>query len=153
MLNKILDLFVNDPEEDETLDPQLAAAALMFEVVWADHEIDDAELGAMRHALVSLFGLAPARIEEIIAETRREHEQSVGLFHFTRALNDQLDQADKYNVILALWQIAFADDHIDSFEEHMIRRVAELLYVSHTDFIRAKQAARPGEEAGGDPGD
>ena len=146
MLTRLLDLFVNDPEEDATIDPALAAAGLMFEVVWADHDVDDAEVAQMQSALSIIFDLDDARVAEIIAETRRHHEESVGLFHFTRALNDQLDAEDKIAVLAALWRVAYADAKLDRFEEHMIRRIAELLYVSHTDFITAKLAAR--DEAG-----
>ncbi len=142
MLTRLLDLFVNDPEEDETVDPALAAAGLMFEVVWADHDVDDDELAQMCDALSTLFALDDARVAEIVAETRRHHDESVGLFHFTRALNEQLNAEEKLQVLTALWHVAYADARLDRFEEHMIRRISELLYVSHTDFITAKLAAR-----------
>ncbi len=142
MLTRLLDLFVNDPEEDATVDPALAAAALMFEVVWADHDVDDQELAQMCKALTNLFALDTKRVDEIVAETRRHHDESVGLYHFTRALNEQLDAEGKVAVLTALWQVAYADTHLDRFEEHMIRRISELLYVSHTDFITAKLSAR-----------
>ncbi len=41
-----------------------------------------------------------------------------------------------------MWQIAYADGQLDKYEEYMIRRVTELTYVSHSDFIRAKQQAK-----------
>ena len=37
-----------------------------------------------------------------------------------------------------MWQVAYADDHLDPIEEAVIRKVAELLYVNHSEFIRAK---------------
>ena len=41
-----------------------------------------------------------------------------------------------------MWQIAYADGELDKYEEYIIRRVSELIYVAHNDFIRAKQWAR-----------
>lgn len=144
MLKNLLSLFRAEASEDDALDPALAAAGLMFEVVWADHDVGAEELQAMSAALEQLFGLAPQQIDNIIAQSRAQHEESVGLFDLTRAINEQADAAEKYGIVLALWQIAFADQQLDRFEEHMIRRVSELLYVSHEDFIRAKLAARDG---------
>ena len=41
-----------------------------------------------------------------------------------------------------MWRVAFADGNVDKYEEHLIRRVHELLHLDHSDFIAAKQAAR-----------
>jgi uncharacterized tellurite resistance protein B-like protein len=36
--------------------------------------------------------------------------------------------------------VAYADGDLDKYEEHLIRRVAELIYVPHEEYIRAKLA-------------
>ena len=41
-------------------------------------------------------------------------------------------------VIEHLWEIAFADSRLDKYEEHMVRKIAGLIYVEHKDFINAK---------------
>jgi uncharacterized tellurite resistance protein B-like protein len=41
-----------------------------------------------------------------------------------------------------LWQLAYADQTIDKFEEHLIRKLAELLHVPHKHFIQAKHSAK-----------
>jgi uncharacterized tellurite resistance protein B-like protein len=38
--------------------------------------------------------------------------------------------------------VAFADGHLDKHEEGIIRRVADLLHILHSDFIRCKLAAK-----------
>ena len=78
------------------------------------------------------------RLDDILRETKELHDASVGLHEFTRALNDNASQPQKKEIVGTLWQIAFADHQIDALEEHMIRRIADLLYVSHKDFIQAK---------------
>ena len=142
LITRLLDIFRTPQEDPEAIEPALAAAALMFEVVWADHNIEADELATMQSALQQLFSLDTQRLQEIVDQTRDHHEESVGLFRYTRALNTQLEAAQKYRVVVALWRIALCDQRIDRFEEHMIRRIAELLYVPHQDFIRAKQEAR-----------
>ena len=41
-------------------------------------------------------------------------------------------------VLNSVWSIAFADGEMDKHEEHLIRRIADLLYLNHKDFINAK---------------
>ena len=36
------------------------------------------------------------------------------------------------------WEIARADNTVDKHEEHRIRKLSELLYVDHKDFIKSK---------------
>ena len=142
MLERIKDLFRTDQGNEDEVDPALAAAALMFEVVWADHDIADIELAAMSNLLQQLFSISSERLEEIHQITRANHDASVGVFPFTRAINEQLDQDEKFAILKAMWSIALVDAQIDAFEEHTIRRIADLLYVPHQRFIEAKLAAR-----------
>jgi len=142
MFEKLLKLIRNDEVEDAEIDVAVAAAALMFEVVWADHDIDTEAMAIMSELLQRLFKLTPQRVTEIVEQTKIDHDSSVGVFPFTRALNEQLNADEKYLVLRAMWSIALADEQIDSFEEHTIRRIADLLYVSHNKFIAAKLAAR-----------
>jgi uncharacterized tellurite resistance protein B-like protein len=147
MFDRLLKLIRSDVVEDAEIDVAVAAAALMFEVVWADHDIGQDEMETMSELLQRLFSLTPERVIEIVEQTKVDHDTSVGVFPFTRALNEQLSQQEKFLVLRAMWSIALADEQIDSFEEHTIRRIADLLYVSHHKFIEAKLAARADMEA------
>jgi uncharacterized tellurite resistance protein B-like protein len=57
-------------------------------------------------------------------------------------VNDHYSPGQKGELIAAMWQVAFADAELDKYEEHLIRRVAELIYVPHDEFIRSKVVAR-----------
>ena len=41
-----------------------------------------------------------------------------------------------------MWTIAFADEEIDKYEEYLIRKISDLTYVSHSDFIKSKLRAK-----------
>ena len=138
--------FLKSVVKEEALEaesePSLAAAALMFEVAWADHEIDEDELERMRAGLTRLFKLEAEQINTLLEESKSLHQQSVGLHEFTREINAEFDDAQKYMIIESLWRIALADDEVAAIEEHMIRRIADLIYVPHRLFIAAKRSAR-----------
>lgn len=144
MLDKLRSLLFEETHQTEpTLSALSAASALMFEVMWADHDIGEAEVKEMQQRLAKVFTVAPEQFDAILAETKRLHDAAVGLHEFTSVLNDILDAGEKYEVVKALWQIAYADQNVDVMEEHIIRRIADLMHVSHKDFIRAKLASRP----------
>lgn len=144
MLDKLRSLLFEETHQAEpTLSALSAASALMFEVMWADHDIGEVEVEEMRQRLATVFTVAPGQFDAILEETKRLHDEAVGLHEFTSVLNDILDPAQKYDVVEALWQIAYADENVDVMEEHIIRRIADLMHVSHKDFIRAKLASRP----------
>ena len=131
-------------EEEVTQLLPLAAAVLYLEVAWADHDIADEEMDLIGRTLAEQFDLPADELEIIISESRAQHESSVGLYRFTRIINDAWDEESKYQLIVKLWELAYSDSVLHSFEEHTIRKIAELVYVSHSRFIEAKLKVKRG---------
>jgi uncharacterized tellurite resistance protein B-like protein len=77
-----------------------------------------------------------------VDDARDRLQHNVGVQTYTRHLNEALSEADKFDVITALWRVGQASNGVDRFEEHTIRRIADLLYLSHDRFIEAKLLAR-----------
>jgi len=125
----------------------IAAATLLLEVAWADHHIADEELRSIRRSLTKLFDLDLQTIDTIIEDARARQDESVGLFSFTRTITEAWDEPDRFQLVVAMWELALEDESLHRFEEHMIRRIAELLYVDHPRFIEAKQIARARRES------
>ncbi len=130
--------------EDDTEDQQvaLAAAMLLLEVAWADHEIEERELTLIRDALINLYDISDSQVEAVIAEARLEHQEISSIFRFTRALNQQLNTEERKRLLESLWRLNAFDGSAFHYEESVIRKVAELLYLTHNDFIVAKLGAK-----------
>lgn len=128
-------------ESDREHALRLATAALLIEVVRADFEVDEAELAATLEVLAKEFALSAEESEALLRLAREEAEQAVSLHAFTRLLNDNYDAPSKERVIELMWQIAYADGVKDKHEEHLIRKVADLLYVPHVRFVKARHFA------------
>ena len=77
-------------------------------------------------------------LESLVASAQETAERSTSLYEFTTLINAQYSMDEKFDLIKALWRVAAADGDIHRYEDHLIRRIADLLYVAHTDFIRAK---------------
>jgi uncharacterized tellurite resistance protein B-like protein len=119
---------------------QLATAALLVETARADFDADTEEL-ALIGALVSThFGLDDATATDLLTRAGERADDAVSLYEFTRELNDQLSEAEKLRVLEMMWRVAHADGRIDKHEEHLLRRVADLLHLSHADFVRLRHA-------------
>jgi uncharacterized tellurite resistance protein B-like protein len=120
---------------------QLATATLLMEVARADMHISDEERQAILAAMGKHYGLSYETTQQITRAAEHEAEHSTSLYPFTRLINRECDYQDKFEIIRMLWQVISADDCIDKHEEHLVRRVAELLHVPHREFIRAKLLA------------
>ena len=127
---------------------RLASAALLFEVIKADQTIDEREQSALKQTLISRFQLSEGELTELIDLAEQENEEAVSVYQFTRLINDNYEPQDKIAVIRAMWDVAYADGNIDKYEEAIIRKVSDLLYVSHKDFIRSKHQAEVDFQAG-----
>lgn len=123
----------------------LACAALMMELTVADTEMDEKEKLTLREILRRQFQLDETALEELWALAESEARDATSLYQFTTLINEGYDYTAKTALLEHLWQVAYADGHIDPYEEHLIRKLADLLYLSHGDFIRAKLKARPAE--------
>lgn len=136
-------------EPDQDADPgnlqALAAATLLLEVAWADHDIAEDELALIERQLAAQFGLSREDVSELVEESRQAHEQSVGLYRYTRTINEAWSEEEKFDLVTALWRLALADEDLHRYEEHTIRKIAELLYLSHSRFIEAKLRAKRGD--------
>ncbi|MFT5504267.1 MAG: putative tellurite resistance protein B-like protein [Gammaproteobacteria bacterium] len=135
-------LISQSPEKQEHR-LQVATATLLLEVVRADFETDEREVKRMRQLLIKFFDLSDDELNDLIAGAEEEANQLVSIQHLTRLLNEQYAEPDKIRIIEMMWQLVFADGNLDHYEEHLIRQVAELLYLPHSAFIQARHKAEP----------
>lgn len=117
--------------------PNLAIACLLCEVSGADYAVDDAESKAKLSLLQALTQLAATECELLLAEAHEKIKHTASLYDFTSQLRE-LSQQQRFELIKAMWDVAHADGTIDPLEDAVIRKAAELLYVDHSTFIRAK---------------
>ncbi len=127
---------------EETDHKQLAAAALMIEIATIDEHFDATEIQTLVKELQRQFDLDSETLHHLIDIARKESDQSTSLYQFTRCVNDEFSHQEKFDLLIGMWRIAYADNNLDKYEEYMVRRVTDLIHVSHGDFIRAKKVAQ-----------
>ncbi len=120
---------------------QLATAALLIEMTRADHDVKSVERRAVTQAVQRAFELDASQTEELLALAEVEADTATSLYEFTRLINRHFDAKQKEHIVELLWHVALADGEIDKYEDHLVRKVADLIYVPHMAFIRAKHNA------------
>lgn len=144
MIKALSSLFeINTPDDDASPEHRrhLAAAALLIETARADFTQDGVEEASMMAMLQSSLDLSDGEVGELLRLANEEVDASTSLYQFTRIVNDHFTPTQKVQLVGDMWGVAYADGNVDKYEEHLIRRVADLVYVAHEDYIRAKLSA------------
>ena len=114
----------------------------MFEVARSDFTIDETERESIRLLLTENFALSDEDVAAVTEEAADNVDAATCLFEFTRTINEVATVEQKRQLLTMMWRVALADDALSRYEEHVIRKVADLLYLPHNDFMLAKQLAR-----------
>ncbi|WP_096084424.1 TerB family tellurite resistance protein [Agaribacterium haliotis] len=131
-----------DPVPDEHA-IQLACAALLVEVASIDGHFDKQEQQKLVETLKRRYQLSTEESLELQQHAQAERKDATSLHQFTRLINEHRSNEKKFSLLVDMWKIAYADGQLDKYEEHIIRRIADLLHLGHSQFIQAKLQAKP----------
>lgn len=149
MLKAIKQFFENNigAIEEKDADPahrlQVATAALLIETARADFEIEEEELAQIAQSLQTKFELSKSEVDELLELAKQEVHEAISYYEFTSLINKEFTFEQKLKVVELMWQVAYADDYLQKYEEALIRKVSDLLYIPHSDFIAAKHKVKP----------
>ena len=121
--------------EDEVI---LSICILLIEVSKSDDDYDDLEKEKIIDLLKKQFSLNHDQIDVLIKMADKKNNEIVSLHELTANINKEYTYSEKKNVIKMLWDIAYSDGRIDKYEDYTIRKISDLLYIKHSDFIKAK---------------
>ena len=121
--------------EDEVI---LSICILLIEVSKSDDDYDDSEKEKIIDLLEKQFSLNHDQIDVLIKMADKKNNEIVSLHELTANINKEYTYSEKKNVIKMLWDIAYSDGRIDKYEDYTIRKISDLLYIKHSDFIKAK---------------
>jgi uncharacterized tellurite resistance protein B-like protein len=127
----------NDDVDDQKI-MHLASAALLLEVSLADFNIQDEELESIANSLTKRFNFSKIEAENLIEMAKVEQDNHVSIHPFVKIINDGCSADEKSLLLEDLWRVAYADDKLDKYEEYQLRKIADLLYIPHSVFIKTK---------------
>ena len=139
MFELLKKIFKKESQEKETIsDVNLAAAIILIEVSYSDFEIKDVEIEKIIKFFEKDLNLSKEKSIWLKSEAQKLHADTNCLRKYVKLINENYNKEKKMRLINIAWKIAKADDEVDKYEEHRIRKISELLYLNHADFIKEK---------------
>jgi uncharacterized tellurite resistance protein B-like protein len=120
---------------------RLATAALLLEMASADFSVEPEEIEAVHKAIVKGLGLSRADTDELVGLAKEEARDMTSYFQFTSVINKSCTPDEKALIIEMMWQVALAVGRLVNYVEHMIRKIANLIYVPRDQIVAAKHSA------------
>lgn len=142
MIKNILDFFDQFNNKNEPIDEghqlKLASASLLIEMIRMDHKIEQTEHDMVKALIKKDFDLSEEETETLFTLAEEESQNAIDYYRFAKLINKEYDNSKKITIIENLWHIAYADGELDKYEEHYLRKVANILHIPHKEFIKAK---------------
>ena len=144
MIKRIKDLLSNFSKQEEVIVEEKissldkACSALLIEVAYADQIFEESEIISLKGSLKETYNIDEKIIDELIADAKKTVDESTSLYEYTRVVNDEFNYSDKLELLSRIWKLAFADGNLDKYEDHLIRKISDLIHISHSDFIKIK---------------
>ena len=132
----IADAALGSQSEDHAI--KVASVSLLLEMARADYQVGDEELEAVADSARQMFDLTEEETQQIVELAEQHANDATCYFEFTSLINREFSPPQKIKLVEMLWHIAYSDKHLQKYEEAMVRKVADLIYVAHGDFIAAK---------------
>lgn len=147
MIKKILDQVaqaISSPA-DEPADAsarehalRMATVILMIDVARADYNFDEEEFDHVLRLCEAHFHLSPEEAAELVNAANERAEDLVSVHEFTQLLHRNLEDRDKARIVELLWKIAYADGRLDKYEDSLVLKISDLLYVNRAVVMRLK---------------
>lgn len=116
----------------------VAVCALFIEMARLDETFTPMELKTILSILHEKYGLSQEHAEALVAEAERELKRSVDLWQFSNLINENYSNEEKVEIIETLWRIVYIDGKMDRYEHYLMKKLKNLLRLSHEQLIEAK---------------
>lgn len=120
-------------------DTELSCVSLMLMVAHADFASSNEEQALAIAYVKREFALNDADAQAVVSLADKQATEAISLHQFTARLK-QLAYDERLTLLDNLWRQAYADGVLDPNEEAMLRKIADLLFIRHSDYIQAKLA-------------
>ncbi len=144
LYNKVVDAISSqaaDGDTDRSGALRLATAVLMIDVARADHVFDETEFDSVLRLVERHFDLSPEEAGELVNSAGEKADDMVSVHDFTAVLHEHLEEDEKADIVSMLWRVAYADGRLDKYEDSLVLKISDLLYVSRGRVMRLKHDA------------
>ena len=138
----MFNFFKRDKKDITTNQPsfelELTAAVLAYEIARSDGEISKDELSILMSEIEKIAIKVGRDKNEIFKIVETYSRDSVSFHEFIEDINKNYTKEDKISLLKFMWQTAYADGKLESDEERLIRRVADLIKIKDIEVLKLK---------------
>jgi uncharacterized tellurite resistance protein B-like protein len=117
---------------------RVAACALLLELAHADDDFSEEERQRITRAAIEM-GVEESELRDVLALAEAERRESVDLFQFTRLVAESFSREERLRLVEAIWGVVYSDGVLTEAENHLARRIAELLGFQHPEVQAVKE--------------
>lgn len=129
-------------DDSEIIYIHSALASLLYEAARVDRNVTDEDLTVAAESLSRLAKISIVDAQQFLVTASKPENRPTSYHPLATIINENFTYEQKCQLITSMWSIAHSDNHVDPHEDHIIRKISDLLYVSHQDFIHGKISAR-----------
>ena len=119
---------------------QLATAAVLLDIAYADGEFTPAEDGDVTGFLQRAFALTVEGAQELVTAASELRNKTIDHFALTNYIRKSASLAERIDIVKTMWRIVYADRKLTDYENYLVRKLADLLGLEHHVMIEAKVA-------------
>ncbi len=121
---------------------KVATSVLLLEAATADSDFSEEEQQKIIEILKTRFQLNDDSVKELIEESEKERNQSTDLWYFTKIINENLSNDEKYSLMEQVWEVIYSDGTLDKFENYIAHKLLNMLNLDHSKFIDLKMKVK-----------
>ena len=116
----------------------LASTCLLLSIADADNNIDDKELSIIDEIIQDFFDVNKEDTNTIINNAKKSLIESTDYFSYGKILNESFSITDKVDFLSCIFEVAYSDGEYHYLEEHMIKKIANILHIENKDLVNVK---------------
>ena len=116
----------------------LASTCLLLSIADADNNIDDKELSIIDEIIQDFFDVNKEDTNTIINNAKKSLTESTDYFSYGKILNESFSITDKVDFLSCIFEVAYSDGEYHYLEEHMIKKIANILHIENKDLVNVK---------------
>ena len=133
---------VKPEEKINNFEIELTAAVLAYEIARSDGEINNNEEILLIDEIKKISKKIDKDEKEILKLIEIYSNDSVSFYEFIQDINECFSIENKLTLIGFLWDVAYADFHLDIDEERLIRRIADLINIKDIEVLKLKDKSK-----------
>ena len=125
-------------EDKEHINIKNSATILLLSVANADYNIEKEEIKLIKEIIQDFFSIDTKEAYKIVEQAIVDFKKSTSFFEYAQILNEHFTYQDKIDFIFCIFELAYVDKELHFMEQHLIKKIADILNVEHRDLIKTK---------------